>query len=548
MKNNKLTKLFVGVLSLVAFSSNVLALSKDETVYAKINSNGEVKKTIVTEHLINDENLKEIKDITDLSDIKNINGDEKFTKNNNELLWKALENDIYYQGSSNKTLPIKTEITYKLDGKIYNNPKDMTGKKGQVEISIDFYNNEKHIVNAQTLYTPFVIALETNIPTKNNKNITVNNGKVISTGNTNVVASLASPGLYESLKINELKNLNNITIKYETKKFSMNTIYITATSKVLDESDLNIFNKFNDLYSSIDKLTDASEKLVSGSNELLEGINKIGSSLPNEEDNKKNEATLKTLKNTNISTVSKLNSTNVTLKTQKTEIDKKLAEVNQQIAYVESQISEVDTKLDTATNAYNNYNQTLTQVINGINSLEETLSAGVITEEQKVTLASLKTQKESIEKIVPLLKNQKDALVGTKSALNGTLSALNGTKTLLTSTKTSLDTSILANTNLSTLISGNNKVVDSSINTINSMRTLSDAMNQLQNGAISLNDGMTQFNNEGISKIASMSSLVKNKQTTINDLVNLSKNYSSFAKTRTDISTNTKFIIVMDEK
>ena len=546
MKNKKLIKIFIGAFCLFVFTNNTLALSKDETVYAKINSKGEVKKTVVTEHLINDENSKEIKDITDLKNIKNINGDEKFTKNNNELIWNANKNDIYYQGQSNKTLPISTKITYKLDGKIYDNPKDMTGKKGDVEININFYNNEKHLIKAETLYTPFVVLVETNIPTKNNKNIIVNNGKVISTGKTNVVGALASPGLYESLKLNELKDLNNVTIKYKTKKFKMNSIYITATSKILEDSDADIFNKFNSLYSNVDKLNDASNKLVNGSKELLEGINTIGSKLPNEHENKKNEDTLKNLKSTNISTVSKLTSANSSLKIQESEIDQKIEEASQNKAYIENKISDVDTKLNAATDAYNNYLEKLNQVNAGINSLEQAEETG--NDEQKQTLAILKGKKESLEQIIPLLLNQKEAIEGTKQALEGTVSAIDGTYTLLNSTKSSIETSINANTNLATLISGNNRVVDSSINTIYSMRTLSDAMKQLESGATTLKDGMTQFNNKGISKISNMALFMKNKQVTIKNLIDLSNNYKSFSKVNYKIPSNTKFIIVMDEK
>ena len=37
--------------TLLAYTSPVLAYTKDETVYSKINSNGDRTKTIVTDHL-----------------------------------------------------------------------------------------------------------------------------------------------------------------------------------------------------------------------------------------------------------------------------------------------------------------------------------------------------------------------------------------------------------------------------------------------------------------------------------------------------------------
>ena len=75
----------------------------------------------------------------------------------------------------------------------------MKDKKGDVEITIKLINNDKHYVNGKNLYTPFVSALTTIVPTKYNSKVTVSNGKVISTGTNNVIAAIAAPGLYESL-------------------------------------------------------------------------------------------------------------------------------------------------------------------------------------------------------------------------------------------------------------------------------------------------------------------------------------------------------------
>src|SRR5574344_2347625 len=96
---------------------SVLALSKDETVYSTAKDNGTISKTIVSDHLINDEKSKTITDKSNLTDIKNVNGNELFNQNGNTLTWSAKGNDIYYQGNTSSSLPISTKVSYSLDGK-----------------------------------------------------------------------------------------------------------------------------------------------------------------------------------------------------------------------------------------------------------------------------------------------------------------------------------------------------------------------------------------------------------------------------------------------
>ena len=101
----------------------VFAYSKDETVYTKANANGSSYQTIVSEHLKNSDNAELLKDMSTLLNIKNTNGDEEASQNGTSLEWKTSGNDIYYQGTSDKELPVGMEISYKLDGKeIYGLP------------------------------------------------------------------------------------------------------------------------------------------------------------------------------------------------------------------------------------------------------------------------------------------------------------------------------------------------------------------------------------------------------------------------------------------
>ena len=144
----------------------VYALEKDETVYTKLDNTGKVKNTSAVERLscTTDE---DIKDLSNLEDILNISGDEKYTKEENTLTWKANGNDISYSGTINKELPISVKITYYLDGK-EKKLEDILGKKGNVTIKLSYENKDSHYVNGNRLYTPFVAVVGTIIDTDNN--------------------------------------------------------------------------------------------------------------------------------------------------------------------------------------------------------------------------------------------------------------------------------------------------------------------------------------------------------------------------------------------
>ncbi len=101
--------------SFYSFGLPVWALQKEETVYTKLNSDGSVKNILVNEHLINEAGIEELKDLTDLKDILNINGEEVFLQNDKELVWKSNGNDIFYQGVTDKKLPIDLNIKYYLN-------------------------------------------------------------------------------------------------------------------------------------------------------------------------------------------------------------------------------------------------------------------------------------------------------------------------------------------------------------------------------------------------------------------------------------------------
>lgn len=276
--NNKLSKISASILlgTMLVYTLPVAAFTKDETVYTNAKSNGEQYQTIVTDHLINEEDEKLLKDMTNLLNIENTSGDEKFTQDGESLVWEADSNDIYYKGETDQELPVKLNIKYELDGKEISSD-EIAGKSGKVKITISFENKEEHEVqiNGKTekMYTPFVVATGTYINNDNNKNIEVTNGKAIDDGSKTMVVGLTFPGMQESLNIdkNTLEIPTSIEITMETTNFEMNNIINYTTPKLIEDSELDIFSKLDDIYSKVETLQSASKQIENGAKTLSDG-------------------------------------------------------------------------------------------------------------------------------------------------------------------------------------------------------------------------------------------------------------------------------------
>ena len=258
----------------------VMAYTKEESVYSKLDNNGTAYQTIVSSHLKNLEKSKLLDDISDLMNIENVSGNQDFEEKDGEIIWKADGEDIYYEGNTEKELPIECKITYKLDGKEISKD-EIIGKSGKVNVKLEFTNKEKRqeMINGkmQTMYVPFIVGVGTVIDNENNKNIEISSGKVIDNGNKTFAMGIALPGMQESLGIdkNTLEIPDMVEISMEAKNFEMNEIYCFATPKLIDEDDLNILNKIDKFYGMAEELKDGSSKLVEGSKQLAEGSKQL---------------------------------------------------------------------------------------------------------------------------------------------------------------------------------------------------------------------------------------------------------------------------------
>ena len=265
-----------------ATDSEDTGFSKEESVYVKADASGNVKKTTVSEWLKNPEKGT-ISDTSELKDIKNVKGDETFeTGSNNNVSWKSEGNDIYYQGTIDKELPVDVKVSYKLDGKSIS-PKDLKGKSGKVEIQFSYDNKSKQTVNVNgedvEMYTPFTMVSAMMLSSDEYSNVSVENGKLISDGDKNIVVGVAFPGLANDLNLKDLDMdidiPETVTITADVKDATVGTSITMASAELMNEFGLNDIDSFDDLQDSIDDLEDATNQLVDGSKEAADGSKEL---------------------------------------------------------------------------------------------------------------------------------------------------------------------------------------------------------------------------------------------------------------------------------
>lgn len=254
-------------------------VDKDETVYVFAKANGDVDNILVNETLKNRDKSDKIEDTTDLKDIVNVKGDETFTQNGNKITWDAAGNEISYQGTTDKELPVSVKATYYLDGNEIS-PEDLAGKSGKVKIRLDYTSNETVTkeVNGkdEDISVPFV-AVSGMVLGDNFKNIQVTNGKYLAQGESNIVVGYAIPGLDDGVK-DAAADLDTEIPEYVEVSADVTDFSLDMTVTLLvNGSEMN-FSGGVDL-TDLDKLTDslssAGDQLADGSGELSDGATQV---------------------------------------------------------------------------------------------------------------------------------------------------------------------------------------------------------------------------------------------------------------------------------
>lgn len=259
-------------------TSSTATPTKDETVYVKVDDAGNQKDVTVSDQLKNISSLGTIDDVSDLKDIKNVKGDETYSENNGKLVWQGDKKDICYQGTTTKKIPVGMKVTYELDGKKVS-ADDLEGKSGHLKIHYEYQNTSAD----SGKYTPFLMATGLLMDGEKFSNVTVDNGKVISDGDRNIVIGMGLPQLKEQLtsvssKVDDLDIPDSFTVEADVTDYEKVEAVTVATNEVFNEVDADKFDSLDELKDSMTELQDAANQLVDGSGELKGGLDTLLSS------------------------------------------------------------------------------------------------------------------------------------------------------------------------------------------------------------------------------------------------------------------------------
>ena len=603
MNSKTKNKIISGTLlcTMCTYTLPVFAYTKDETVYSKMNSKGEKYQTIVSTHIENNGELELINDMSNLVNIENTNGDEEFTQEGNSLVWKADKKDIYYQGESQKDLPIACDVKYQLDGKEVK-AEELLGKSGHVKITIQYTNKEEHMVNIngsqQKMYTPFVVVAGTVLQNDKNKNIEISNGKVINDGSKAMVMGMALPGLQESLNVKkaDMEIPNDIEISMDATDFELGNVITFVTPKVLEEKDLSIFDELDKIYNQVKTLQTASNQIQEGSQTLAEGTNQLASGTKdlkqgtnvayhgakqiqtevtkatNQLANDKSEALDK---NTLNAIGEKAKQTATLSDAQKAQIGNQAQTTamqtiqNQKKAIGEKAVAQATNQVGTMALTQAQKQQIMASVKKG---LEANANYKALPTEQKAMVlqfsqnsaitAAETTAKQTATQVAKQVANQTAQSVAEQVAANvanqtaqtvAQTTATQVAQTTSTTTARQVANQVKATaqskvvSQMNTLGQGLNQLTDG-LNSLNDgANTLDSGASELHQGADTLAQGVKTFNEDGIKKICNyVNGDLKEITERVEKLAELSKEYDNFTMLNGENSGNVKFIMIMD--
>lgn len=256
--------------------SNGDSKDKIETTYAIMDSDGKLRKTIVSEQLANNNKEKTLNDISNLKNIENTSGNEKFTQDGNNLKWNAGGNKIQYKGNATSELPVDVKVSYYLDGQ-RKTAKEIAGKSGNITIRFDYDVKKEEVANGKTYKHPYTMASGLILDNAHFSDVKVSGGKAVDNGNQTIAFGVAFPSMNENLGIDRSKmNIPSfVEISAYTDKFEIAGTYTIALSGLFNDIDTTEVSgateKIQELKNGLNLLSDSSNKLLKGADDLSAG-------------------------------------------------------------------------------------------------------------------------------------------------------------------------------------------------------------------------------------------------------------------------------------
>ena len=492
---------------------------KTETVYSVLNSDGSISDTIVSSWLHDEDGINNIKETLNLTDVKNIKSNEKPSKDGNTYTWNAKGNDVYYEGTATKQLPVSVKIRYELDGQEMS-AKDIEGKSGHLKLTISFTNNYSKVKNINgksiVIHPSYLAGGMLNMSTGNFSNVKCESGKIVNDGTNEMLAFANIPGLNETLRSAGLDKVNNqlgisddVTVEADVNNFDLGSIMVGMTNEIDLASELGEIGSVSELTDGIDQLIEADDQLIDGSKQLYVGTTQLKEG------------------------IAPLSSAYPQIETLTNAFD---------------QLHDGTTKLSTGLNQYTAgvdqlaiVSQNLYSIQTGLNDADSNLN----NETTKTRLGTLVTNVTELNDVITLMNNQ---LNGKESKLTKeNIKELKEAITTANAEIAKLDTA-LKNTNNDLVILGGKdknctggeiKAAKDALNELGSLKT--DLTNVMTGIGADIKGASVEIQTQKQTEIASVQNSINALQNTLNSLSDTEENASARRELQTQINNLTSY-------
>ena len=492
---------------------------KTETVYSVLNSDGSISDTIVSSWLHDEDGINNIKETLNLKDVKNIKSNEKPSKDGNTYTWNAKGNDVYYEGTATKQLPVSVKLRYELDGQEMS-AKDIEGKSGHLKLTISFTNNYSEVKNINgksiVIHPSYLAGGMLNMSTGNFTNVKCESGKIVNDGTNEMLAFANIPGLNETLKSAGLDKVNNqlgisddVTVEADVNNFDLGSIMVGMTNEIDLASELGEIGSVSELTDGIDQLIEADDQLIDGSKQLYDGTTQLKEG------------------------IAPLSSAYPQIETLTNAFD---------------QLHDGTTKLSTGLNQYTAgvdqlaiVSQNLYSIQTGLNDADSNLN----NETTKTRLGTLVTNVTELNDVITLMNNQ---LNGKESKLTKeNIKELKEAITTANAEIAKLDTA-LKNTNNDLVILGGKdknctggeiKAAKDALNELGSLKT--DLTNVMTGIGADIKGASVEIQTQKQTEIASVQNSINALQNTLNSLSDTEENASARRELQTQINNLTSY-------
>lgn len=507
------------------YKASDLKTDKVEVVYVTSDAYGEIKN-IEVETTLKAKEDGELKDVNVLNNVINTSGDEEHDVEDDTLVFENHGSDITYKGNINKDLPVNVKLTYYLDDKEVM-VEELAHKSGHLKIVVDYVNNKK---------VPF-LCLTTMMLSDRFSNVKVENGKLLSLGDTKMAVLYGEPGLKDSLMLYKVDTFDDIKlndsayIEADVEDFTLDytaTIVSNGLFKEIKDDDLNklssSLNDLSDLNEKIDDIKDASKKLKDDGNNLKDGVDKLNDAI-NGLDKGISEY------NDNISQIGSMIDGISLLATSLDDLlkDTNVSNLKDNVNMCESILDSIEVNLNliiSIKNDVDSNNENIDKIdVNQIND-EETKNA--ILALKKIDLSSVDLEK----------------LNDIKNDINDIKNDLSSFNTLNVDTTTIKEECVGLSSNKELLVGGMNEIANGSLSLKSVINKLNENMPNMTKAIREFSDKMNEAiddSSDDLNKFsgADMKSIVNN----IKMLKNNDKDYDTFVGKLDGMTSSVSFII-----